>query len=162
MSDAERARQEGARSMERETYHKAAQAYPTSKAPWLRLAEGYFEAHDYGNAILAAQEVLQRDPADKVAGSLLAVSGLRVSAGALASMRQRESIGTDTRQQAEDLVKALREALGEPLLVPTAEPAPPTPVVRRPVRRQQPTGATPAAAPEPAKKPANPFQSLIK
>lgn len=166
MSEAARAKAEGAYTTEREAYHKAAQAYPTSKQPWLALAEGYFNATDYGNAIRAAQEVLQRDPADRVANSLLAVSGLRVSASALASMRDRQNMGTDTRRQAEDLVRTLREALGEPLLLPAPVTAPPPASVpaRRPVRRSQPTAAekTPAPAVDGVKAPANPFQTLMK
>ena len=63
---------------------------PTSKEPWLKLAEDYFEANNYGQAILASQEVLQRDPADSVATSVLAVSGLRVSASALSLLRQQQ------------------------------------------------------------------------
>ena len=57
MGDAAKARQEGARTRERETYRTAARTYPTSKEPWQKLAESYFESADYGNAILAAQEV---------------------------------------------------------------------------------------------------------
>lgn len=133
MSEAAQSRQSGARQQEREQYRKAAQAYPTSKEPWLKLAEGYFEAADYGNAILSAQEVLQRDPADRLAGSLLAVSGLRVSASALAALRGQQDLSTDTRRQAEEVVRQVREALGEPLLV--AKPADTTPAAKRtPVR----------------------------
>jgi hypothetical protein len=185
MSDAARARQEGARASERDIYRKAAQAYPTSKEPWLKLAEGYFEAADYGNAILAAQEVLQRDAADKVGTSLLAVSGLRVSTAALASLRQGQNLNADTRRQAEDVVKSLRDVLGEPVLVPkptesavadkpaqpaqpTRRPAPPPPVRPRPAAPA--TAAAPAPAPAvmptaapapaPAKKAPNPFDTL--
>lgn len=183
MSDAARARQEGARASERDIYRKAAQAYPTSKEPWLKLAEGYFEAADYGNAILAAQEVLQRDAADKVGTSLLAVSGLRVSTAALASLRQGQDLNADTRRQAEDVVKSLRDVLGEPVLVPkpadtaaTADkPAPPPrrPAPSPPVRPRPAAPATAAApapavmptaapvpAPAPAKKAPNPFDTL--
>jgi hypothetical protein len=175
MSDAARARQEGARPTERDTYRKAAQAYPTSKEPWIKLAEGYFESADYGNAILAAQEVLQRDAADKVATSLLAVSGLRVSTAALASLRQGHDLNADTRRQAEDVVKSLRDVLGEPVLVPkpaevAATPgAPAQASTRRPAPRPRPAAqpapapaaaTAAAAAPSPAKKAANPFDTL--
>lgn len=130
MSEAAQSRQSGARQQEREQYRKAAQAYPTSKEPWLKLAEGYFEAADYGNAILSAQEVLQRDPADRLAGSLLAVSGLRVSASALAALRGQQDLSTDTRRQAEEVVRQVREALGEPMLV--AKPADTASATKRP------------------------------
>ncbi|MFG6447100.1 hypothetical protein ACG0Z6_02455 [Roseateles sp. BYS180W] len=192
MSEAAKSRQEGARTSERETYRKAAQAYPTSKEPWLKLAEGYFESGDYGNTVLAAQEVLQRDASDRVATSLLAVSGLRVATTALASLRQSQDqeINADTRRQAADLVKSIREALGEPVLVPKpVEPATTTPrrsaapkrLVPVPAPGAGPTPAVgsaataapkgastapvkpasaPVVAPLPAKKPTNPFDKL--
>lgn len=116
LDDAARARTEGTRIKERAIYRSAAAAYPTSKEPWLKLAEGYFEESDYGNAILAAQEVLQRDSNDNVATSLLAVSGLRVSTSALKALRQQNNLGSDTRSQAENAAKILRDVLGEPVL----------------------------------------------
>jgi hypothetical protein len=165
MADAAKARQEGGIAKERETYRATAAAYPTRKEPWGKLAESYFEARDYGNAILSAQEVLQRDAADPVATSMLAVSGLRVSTAALSSLRQQQSLNSDTRAQAEDIVKSLREVLGESVLVPA--PAPP------PARRTGPrpptpptTAASPGTAPQGAAaaasspKPTNPFERL--
>lgn len=162
MSSGARARLEGSRATERELYRRAAQVYPTSKEPWLKLAEGYFEAADYGAAILAAQEVLQRDPSDRLGTSLLAVSGLRVSAAALAALRQGQDLNADTRRQAEDLVRSLREVLGEPVLVPKpaenaatgagATDRPPQPA-RRPAAAPAPAPARPrppAPAPAPA------------
>lgn len=148
LADAAKARLEGAVAKEREACHAAARAYPASKEPWQRLSESYFQAGDYGHAILAAQEVAQRDPADELATGVLAVSGLRVSTSALGTLRQQQRLNTDTRAQAEDVVKSLRELLGEPVLVPKpaetlAAPAPaPARKSTRPVR--------PAAAPVPA------------
>lgn len=152
MADGAKARQEGSPARERETYHAAARAYPASKEPWQRLSESYFQAGDYGHAILAAQEVAQRDPADELATGVLAVSGLRVSTSALATLRQQQKLNTDTRAQAEDVVKSLRELLGEPVLVPKpAEPvAASAPVpARKPARRLATTapGAAPTVAP---------------
>jgi len=127
MADAAKARQESNRTKERDTYRAAAAAYPARKEPWGRLADSYFEAADYGNAILAAQEVLQRDASDSVANSMLAVSGLRVSTAALVELRRQKSLGSDTRAQAEEIVQALRETLGESILVPKpTETATPT------------------------------------
>ncbi|TDM08522.1 MAG: hypothetical protein C4K60_03530 [Ideonella sp. MAG2] len=116
-----KARKEGSRNKERDAYRAGAAAYPTSKQPWLKLAEGYFEEADYGNTILAAQEVLQRDAADSVATSMLAVSGLRVANTALTALRKQNNLGADTRSQAEGVAKQLREVLGEPVLVPKNE-----------------------------------------
>jgi hypothetical protein len=176
MADADKARQESSVVRQREIYRAAAAAYPTRKEPWSKLAESYFEAGDYGNAITAAQEVLQRDASDTVASSLLAVSGLRVSTNAISTLRARQSLSADTRTQAEDIVKSLREALGETVLVPAPAVAPPAPApAPRRVVRPAPTNppAAPAAAgaatpsvaapPQPAapaKPPASPFERL--
>ena len=97
---------------------EAARAHPGSKQPWLRSAQLHFDAMNYGAAIVAAQEVLQRDTSDITARSILAVSGLRVSAAALAHLRQANSVSGSTRSEAEGLARTIREALGEPVLVP--------------------------------------------
>ena len=97
---------------------EAARAHPGSKQPWLRSAQVHFDAMNYGAAIMAAQEVLQRDTSDITARSILAVSGLRVSAAALAHLRQANSVSGSTRGEAEGLARTIRDALGEPVLVP--------------------------------------------
>jgi hypothetical protein len=170
MQDAARAASEGNnKERARELYRTAARQYPAAKEPWTKLAEDYFESANYGQAILAAQEVIQRDPQDSVATSVLAVSGLRVSAAALKSMHDQNSkLSGGTRSEAQALAKTLRDALGETELVPQAaapaasdagakgtvavRPARP-PVVRR------------AAAPAPAAEPSgadDPFKILKK
>jgi tetratricopeptide (TPR) repeat protein len=164
MQEAGQAATEGSKERARDIYRTAAKTYPTSKEPWLKLAEDYFEATNYGQAILASQEVLQRDPTDSVATSVLAVSGLRVSASALSMLRQQQrTLNGGTRTEAEDLAKVLRELLGEPVLVPSAKPAA-SPVANRP-RAARPAAAAPAPAASPAPKPAapsNPFDTLKK
>jgi hypothetical protein len=173
LADATKAKQEGSVAKERDTYRAAAAAYPTRKEPWGKLAESYFEVSDYGNAILAAQEVLQRDAADPVATSMLAVSGLRVSTTALAALRQQQSLRSDTRAQAEDIVKSLREVLGESVLVPSAvvpaapparriaapRPVPVPSATAAPAPTAAAAPAAAASAPKPAK-PVNPFERL--
>lgn len=171
LDDAARARAEGTRIKEREIYRAAAAAYPTSKEPWLKLAEGYFEESDYGNAILASQEVLQRDSNDNVATSLLAVSGLRVSTAALKSLRQQNNLGSDTRSQAENAARILRDVLGEPVLagradLGTASSTGNAAAAPQPKKTTKPAAA-PAAAPAkkadaaaPAPKSTNPFDKL--
>jgi tetratricopeptide (TPR) repeat protein len=91
---------------------------PASKAPWLKKAQIHFEAQQYGLAITNAQEVLQRDVGDLTAKSILAVSGLRVSAVALEQLRKVNEVTGSTREEAEGVAKLIREALGEPVLVP--------------------------------------------
>jgi tetratricopeptide (TPR) repeat protein len=119
MQEAAAASAEGSKQRSRELYATAAKNYPTSKEPWVKLAEDYFEGGNYGQAILAAQEVTQRDPADSLATSVLAVSGLRVSASALSTLRQQQTaLNGGTRTEAEGLARILRDLLGEPVLVP--------------------------------------------
>lgn len=144
MHQAEMAVAAGEKDKAQEAYRAAAKADPTSKAPWVKLAESYFEAGDYGNAVLAGQEVLYRDNNDSVAASILAVSGLRVSTSALATLRQQNNIAAGTRGEAETLARNLRELLGEPVLVPRPVPeANPTPPVRP---RARPAAAASASA----------------
>jgi hypothetical protein len=166
MQEASQATGEGSKQRSRDLYYTAAKNYPTSKEPWLKLAEDYFEAANYGQAILAAQEVVQRDPADSLAAGVLAVSGLRVSAAALSTLREQQTtLNGGTRSEAEGLARTLRELLGEPVLVPRpATPAPTTPAPARP-RAPRPSAATaPGAASAPAKPTSadNPFNVLKK
>ena len=175
MQEASQASTEGRKEAARDAYRAAAKNYPTSKEPWLKLAEDYFEGANYGQAILAAQEVVQRDPKDSLATSVLAVSGLRVSASALSTLRQQQTaLNGGTRTEAEGLARILRDVLGEPVLVPrpgttpqtagaqpfTASPAPAAAAKPRP----KPATGSAAAAAEPAAKkaetPANPFSVL--
>jgi tetratricopeptide (TPR) repeat protein len=161
MQDASAASEGNNKERARELYRTAARQYPASKEPWTKLAEDYFEAGNYGNAILAAQEVIQRDPQDGVATSVLAVSGLRVSAAALKSMHDQNSkLSGGTRSEAQALAKTLRTALGETELVPRSaaqggadsaarggaavKPAKP-PVTTTTTKRGAATGSAPAA-----------------
>lgn len=157
---------EGGRERARLIYRDAAKAYPTDKRPWLRLAQSYFDVADYGNAVLAAQEVVQRDPADGVAQGLLAVSGLRISTAALSALRSRNDLNTSTRSEAEDMARNLRAILGESVLVPKPPAEPEARPQPRPQPRPQaqPQPARPRvpapAAPAPTTAPSNPFGAL--
>jgi tetratricopeptide (TPR) repeat protein len=91
---------------------------PSAKQPWLKKAQYHFEKRQYGVAITEAQEVLQRDVNDNTARSILAVSGLRVSAEALEQLRKANEVTGSARTEAESVAKIIREALGEPILVP--------------------------------------------
>lgn len=174
MQEAGQAVGEGSKQRSRELYSAAAKNYPASKEPWLKLAEDYFEASNYGQAILAAQEVIQRDPDDSMATSVLAVSGLRVSAAALPTLRkQQPTLNGGTRTEAESLARVLRELLGEPVLVPrpAAAASAPAPVANKPKpppsRAAAAAGAKPAApsatpAPPKTATPDNPFNVLKK
>jgi hypothetical protein len=128
MGEAHAAAKAGQKSDARKKFREAAESFPTAKEPWLKLTEGYFEDTDYGNAILAAQEVNARDPADRTAHSVLAVAGLRVASTALVALRsQSTGLPDDTRSQAASITKTLRDTLGERDLVPRVDPAPRSP-----------------------------------
>ncbi|RZL00433.1 MAG: hypothetical protein EOP36_15640 [Rubrivivax sp.] len=128
---------------------------PASKTPWLRKAQIHFDARQYGQAITAAQETLQRDTTDLTAKSILAVSGLRVSAQALEQLRKANEVNGSTRTEAESVAKLIREALGEPILVPpvatassadTSRPASRPVATRRVASRPVATASAPVVA----------------
>lgn len=102
----------------------AAAAFPTDKTPWLRMAQMRYDAKNYGEAIVYAQETLQRDADDTLANSIAAVSGLRVASKALADLAQENDLSGDVRSEAQDLAKLLRTTLGEDVLVHTKKKAP--------------------------------------
>jgi tetratricopeptide (TPR) repeat protein len=168
ISEGQTAAAAGDKQKARDAYRAATQADPTLKTPWVKLAESYFESADYGHAVLSAEEALHRDPADTTAAGILAVSGLRISASALTTLRSHSGINEGTRGEAETLARTLRELLGEPVLVPK----PAEPVAAVPARTPRPKStaaaprqpeATPATAkrtPRPAAAPANPFDTL--
>lgn len=105
----------------------AAANYPADKTPWLQIAQIKFDRASYGEAIVAAQEALQRDTTDKLGNSIIAVSGLRLSTKALADLSQQNNLNGSLRSEAQDLAKLLRTSLGEDVLVPSAN------TVRKPV-----------------------------
>lgn len=178
LAAAEKAQQQGQSDKAIEHLDAAIKADPAAKEPWLKKAQIHFEARQYGLAITEAQEVLQRDVNDLTAKSIVAVSGLRVSAEALEQLRKANEVTGSTRSEAESVARIIREALGEPILPPVAgsvEPAakprgnrpayrPQTPVMNR---AQAPAvgAAPPAAVVKPAAQPAggarsNPFGAL--
>lgn len=157
LAQASQAQADGQREKARGFYRDAAKAYPTDKTPWLKLAEDYFAAGDYGNAVLAGQEALERDPQDNTANSLLAVSGLRITAGSLKALRKDAEYPVGSREEALAVTRSLRETLGETALLPIVPPGsePPKPKVvpkRRPVTAPAtaPAAAAAPAAPHPA------------
>ncbi len=172
MQRAGEANAQGGKDRARELYANAARTYPTSKEPWQKLAQDHFESKNYGQAILAAQEVLLRDPADNVATSILAVSGLRVAASGLTGMRQQQNrMNGDTRTEAEDIVRKLRELLGEPVLVPAtaatspaggSSPPRPRPVLRPAAKPAPAASAVSPVAPQKGESSANPFNLMTK
>jgi tetratricopeptide (TPR) repeat protein len=118
VSSADKALKEGHADEALNQLDAAIKLDPASKTPWLKKAQIHFDAQQYGQAITEAQEALQRDVSDLTAKSILAVSGLRVSAAALEQLRKVNEVTGSTREEAEGVAKLIREALGEPVLVP--------------------------------------------
>jgi Tfp pilus assembly protein PilF len=153
LAAADKAIKQGQPEQAIEQLDKAIKADPAAKAPWLKKAQIHFDARQYGLAITEAQEVLQRDVNDLTAKSILAVSGLRVSADALEQLRKANEVNGPTRSEAESVARLIREALGEPILVPPVAAAASEPGKARPARpAPRPTSAA-AAAPRPTPSP---------
>jgi tetratricopeptide (TPR) repeat protein len=131
----------------------ASQSFPTDKTPWVRMAQMRFDADNYGEAITAALEALERDPDDTLANSIAAVSGLRVSSKALGELTRKNRLNGDVKSEAQDLAKLLRSSLGEDVLVPSNKP--------KPTPRSRPATATAAAnQAKPASTSSDPFGAL--
>lgn len=107
-------------------------AFPADKAPRLRMAQLQFECHNYGETITHAQEVLNRDPDDQVAHSLVAVSGLRVSSKALTDLSTKNKLTGDVRAEAQDLARLLRANIGGEIIPPIKPKPQPKPATVKP------------------------------
>lgn len=117
-----------------QAYQKLAAADPTREEPWSRIAQIQFQQQHYGQAIVAAQEALQRDQTDRGAKSVLAVAGLRVATESLGELRQDASLQGDAKSDAQALAKQLRDTLGEDSLFPPEQKAK-VAYKKRPVKR---------------------------
>ncbi|MGS0895871.1 tetratricopeptide repeat protein [Burkholderia stagnalis] len=129
-------------------YQQLAKSDPTREEPWSRIAQIQFAQNHYGQAIVAAQEALQRDATDRQAKSVLAVAGLRIATQSLGELRQDSALAGDAKSDAQALAKQLRDTLGESALFPPEQQkAPPKKYTgRRPIHRPK-VAAGAAAAP---------------
>jgi hypothetical protein len=99
--------------------------------------------------------VLVRDPNDKLANSIIAISGLRLSTRALGDLSRQNNLSGSLRTESQDLAKLLRESLGETVLVP---PSPPVrEVATRPTRTAKKAAARNASDDDAS---ADPFRTL--
>ncbi|WP_229416816.1 hypothetical protein [Massilia eburnea] len=137
-------------------WKETAQAYPADKQPWVNMAQTRYDAGQYGEAIVSAQEILVRDPSDQLANSIIAISGLRLSTRALADLSRQNNLSGSIRTESQDLAKLLRESLGETVLVPPAAEKPAKPV-RTAARK---AAASAATAPKASTPSADPFGAL--
>ncbi|WP_028100561.1 hypothetical protein [Pseudoduganella violaceinigra] len=102
-------------------WKETADAFPADKSPWVNIAQTRYDAGQYGEAIVAAQEILVRDPSDQLANSIIAISGLRLATRALGDLSRQNNLSGSIRTESQDLAKLLRESLGESVLVPGAD-----------------------------------------
>ncbi|WP_442965502.1 hypothetical protein [Ralstonia sp. A12] len=145
MSEAEAAAKGGQQDKAIELYQQIAKANPTRDDPWVRIAQLQFGSEKYPQAILAAEEALQRDGSDRQAKSILAVSGLRVARRSLQELRADSALAGDVKTDAQVLAKMLRDTLGEQVLFPGEQQATKPVVKRRPVVKRAAPAATEAA-----------------
>jgi len=94
---------------------------PSRKEPWARMAKIQFDSGNYAQAIVSAEEVLQRDNTDRMAKSIRVVAGLRVASQSVADLRNDVELKGNARSDAANLATVMRETLGEEVLVPPAE-----------------------------------------
>lgn len=145
-------------------FEDAARADPTRKEPWVRIAQLQFDQGQYARAIVAAEEVLQRDPDDLVADGVITVAGFRIANASLTRLQGRGALASDTaRKEAKTLADTLRATMGDAILEAPKPKARPQPPRRGNARRQTAPAAAPAAPP--AARPASsnggdPFQNL--
>lgn len=149
MSQADSELAKGRRDQAIALLNQAAKESPTNAAPWLKMANIWFDDANYPSSILAANEVLARDDGNQEAKSLLVVAGLRIAAKAVQGLVPHNPVNPNARQEAENLTKSLRLALGEKVLVPadSDKSAAPAQRVRKKVAVRAPaTGNADAAA----------------
>ena len=147
-------------------FEVAAKADPTRKEPWVRIAQLQFDQSRYARAIVAAEEVLQRDPDDLVADGVLTVAGFRIANESLQRLSGRGALASETAQrEAQTLVTTLRSTMGDAILE-TGKPKA-RPPVRQATRAtgagRRTSTATPATPPpaRPARAAgADPFQNI--
>lgn len=146
MSQAEAALTSGQKDQALSLFEQVARTHPAREEPWSRIAQIQYADQKYPQAILAAEEALQRDATDRKAKSILAVSGLRVARRSVMELRDDSALAGDVRTDAQVLAKMMRETLGEQVLFPDEKPKaqPPKRRVVRPAAKTE--TAAPAAA----------------
>jgi predicted Zn-dependent protease len=97
-------------------WKEATAAHPADKTAWGHIAKTKFDAAQYGEAIVNAQEVLVRDPNDKQASSIIATSGLRLATRALADLSRQNGLAGSLQKESMELARVLRESLGNDVL----------------------------------------------
>lgn len=104
-------------------WKQTATIYPTEKTPWVNITQTRYDAGKYAEAIMSAEEILVRDPANTFANSIIATAGLRLSTRALADLSRQNNLSGSVKTESQDLAKLLRESLGENILFAAKPPA---------------------------------------
>lgn len=160
MSDADTASRAGQYDKALQILKGGTVSFPNEKAPWLQMAQMKFDRASYGDAIGNALEVLQRDPDDTVANSIVAVSGLRLSTRALADLTRQNNLNGSLRSEAQTLARVLRSSLGEDVLVPAQAPRKTSVGAKPRAGASTPTPAAGKSAPAADANGADPFSNL--
>lgn len=127
-------------------FEEIAQRNPAKGEPWSYIAKIRFDEQKYGQAIVAADETLSRDPQDFVAKTVRAVGGLRVAMQSLADLRADALLAGNARADAVALAAAMRETLGQDVLFPEGRRPPPRRQQQRKVEPAAPAATAPAAS----------------
>lgn len=97
-------------------WKQTATLYPADKTPWVNITQSRYDSGKYAEAILSAEEILVRDPANTFANSIIATAGLRLSTRALGDLSRQNNLTGSVKTESQDLAKLLRESLGENVL----------------------------------------------
>ncbi len=114
---------------------------PTSALPWSQIARIRFDQEKYGQAIVAADEAIQRDPDDFSAKTIWVVGGLRLAQQGILNMKNDAKLKGDARADAQTLANEMRKVLGTALFSPRRAPTPKpavTPTVEPPKPNNKP------------------------
>lgn len=101
-------------------YERASLADPARKEPWQRIARLHHERGHLAFALAAAEQTLQRDPADEVANAVYIDAGLRVATDALRRLRRAGAPDPVSQVQARDIAALLVEIHGADSVVPAS------------------------------------------
>lgn len=143
-----------------DAYRGAAMAAPSRKEPWQKIAVINFEAGRPVRALVAAEETLQRDPADAVASEVYIASGMQVAQHAIQRLLAAGAKhDDDDLVRAQELVAKMAQVFGHEALVPDEAKAR---YARRAVQQYRAAQARQAKsrAPEESKPAPDPFEVL--
>lgn len=112
LAQASQAEKSGNKEQAVTLWKQAATAYPADKTPWGNVAKTRFDSGLYGDAIVAAQEVLIRDPNDKQAHSIIATSGIRLATTSVGHLSRLNGFSGTLRGDTQQLADTLRQSLG--------------------------------------------------